>query len=298
MGLPAVQGLNSIESQQTFQQSFYSTVGHPVVLETLLRILLKNMLRFNWIEPPERTHFPLLANRPLHWKSSRITVVQELFRPSALIPTPTASGRTGGLDTISKFLNRRAAALISLPYRARCAAPPAERCHAQICQCNARWNGRPGGQFNWISTELSTNFSMDFSTKFLGCCGTPCRTIKTRLKSLLKFHWIDPLLGRPRPGDNLSYYSLMDWWRGHAAFMSAERRAADREKYAQSQLQSMTSQLLGSKRKKINKNLERFWYHGIFSWQFVHHLVANYKSYLYVCQRYGYPDINFLATLK
>ena len=29
MGLPAVQGLNSIESQQTFQQSFYSSVGKP-----------------------------------------------------------------------------------------------------------------------------------------------------------------------------------------------------------------------------------------------------------------------------
>ena len=27
-------GVNSIESQQTFQQSFYSSVGHPVVLET------------------------------------------------------------------------------------------------------------------------------------------------------------------------------------------------------------------------------------------------------------------------
>ena len=30
-------GVNSIESQQTFQQSFYSRVGHPVVLKTLLK---------------------------------------------------------------------------------------------------------------------------------------------------------------------------------------------------------------------------------------------------------------------
>ena len=41
------QGVNSIESQQTFQQSFYSSVGHPVVLKTLLKILLKSLLRFN-----------------------------------------------------------------------------------------------------------------------------------------------------------------------------------------------------------------------------------------------------------
>ena len=37
------QGVNSIEYQQTFQQSFYSSVGHPVVQETLL----KSLLRFN-----------------------------------------------------------------------------------------------------------------------------------------------------------------------------------------------------------------------------------------------------------
>ena len=38
------QGRNSIsllKSQQTFQQSFYSSVGHPVVLETLLKSLLR-----------------------------------------------------------------------------------------------------------------------------------------------------------------------------------------------------------------------------------------------------------------
>ena len=37
-------GVNSIallKSQQTFQQSFYSSVGHPVVLETLLKSLLR-----------------------------------------------------------------------------------------------------------------------------------------------------------------------------------------------------------------------------------------------------------------
>ena len=34
-------GVNSIEYQQTFQQSFYSSVGHPVVLETLLKSLLR-----------------------------------------------------------------------------------------------------------------------------------------------------------------------------------------------------------------------------------------------------------------
>ena len=38
------QGRNSIallKSQQTFQQRFYSCVGHPVVLETLLKSLLR-----------------------------------------------------------------------------------------------------------------------------------------------------------------------------------------------------------------------------------------------------------------
>ena len=44
-------GVNSIESQQTFQQtfqqSFYSSLGHLVVLETLLKILLESLLRFN-----------------------------------------------------------------------------------------------------------------------------------------------------------------------------------------------------------------------------------------------------------
>ena len=34
-----IQGVNSIESQQTFQHSFYSSVGHPVVLEPLLKSL-------------------------------------------------------------------------------------------------------------------------------------------------------------------------------------------------------------------------------------------------------------------
>ena len=45
----SAQGRNSIallKSQQTFQQSFYSSVGHPVVLETLLKTLLKSLLRF------------------------------------------------------------------------------------------------------------------------------------------------------------------------------------------------------------------------------------------------------------
>ena len=45
------QGVNSIESQQNFQQtiqqSFYISVGHPVVLKTLL---LKSLLGFNSIE--------------------------------------------------------------------------------------------------------------------------------------------------------------------------------------------------------------------------------------------------------
>ena len=36
-----IQGVNSIESKHTFQQSFYSSVGHPVVLETLLKSLLR-----------------------------------------------------------------------------------------------------------------------------------------------------------------------------------------------------------------------------------------------------------------
>ena len=41
-------GVNSIAllKSQTFQQSFYSSVGHPVVLETLLKSLLKSLLRF------------------------------------------------------------------------------------------------------------------------------------------------------------------------------------------------------------------------------------------------------------
>ena len=38
-----VLGVNSIESQQAFQQGFYSSVGHPVVL----KILLKSLLIFN-----------------------------------------------------------------------------------------------------------------------------------------------------------------------------------------------------------------------------------------------------------
>ena len=45
---PVVLGRNSIallKSQQTFQQSFYRSVGHPVVLE-LLKSLLKSLLRF------------------------------------------------------------------------------------------------------------------------------------------------------------------------------------------------------------------------------------------------------------
>ena len=42
--LSVEQEVNSIallKSQQTFQQSFYSSVGHPVVLETLLKSLLR-----------------------------------------------------------------------------------------------------------------------------------------------------------------------------------------------------------------------------------------------------------------
>ena len=35
------QGRDSIEFQQTFQQSFYISVGHPVVLKTLLKSLLR-----------------------------------------------------------------------------------------------------------------------------------------------------------------------------------------------------------------------------------------------------------------
>ena len=50
--------------------------------------------------------------------------------------------------------------------------------------------------------------------------------------------------------------------------------------------------------KNLNKNLQKFWYHGILSWQFAHHLVLFLKSYLYVRQRYGYPDKQILATLK
>ena len=38
-------GVNSIEYQQTFQQSFYSSVGHPVVLETLLGIADGRLVR-------------------------------------------------------------------------------------------------------------------------------------------------------------------------------------------------------------------------------------------------------------
>ena len=44
-GQIGIQGVNSIESKHTFQQSFYSSVGHPVV--PLLKILLKILLRFN-----------------------------------------------------------------------------------------------------------------------------------------------------------------------------------------------------------------------------------------------------------
>ena len=43
-GGPVLLGVNSIallKSQQTFQHSFYSSVGHPVVLETLLKSLLR-----------------------------------------------------------------------------------------------------------------------------------------------------------------------------------------------------------------------------------------------------------------
>ena len=49
-GLGPGAGVNSIESQQTIQQSFYSSVGHPVVLKTLLKILLKSLLKFNLID--------------------------------------------------------------------------------------------------------------------------------------------------------------------------------------------------------------------------------------------------------
>ena len=36
-----VNSIALLNSQQTFQQSFYSSVGHPVVLETLLKSLLR-----------------------------------------------------------------------------------------------------------------------------------------------------------------------------------------------------------------------------------------------------------------
>ena len=47
-GFLEVNSIALLKSQQTFQQSFYSSVRHPVVLEkkTLLKSLFKGMLRF------------------------------------------------------------------------------------------------------------------------------------------------------------------------------------------------------------------------------------------------------------
>ena len=50
--------------------------------------------------------------------------------------------------------------------------------------------------------------------------------------------------------------------------------------------------------KKGDEILTRFHYHGCFSWPFAYHLPAKWKLYLYIRQRYGYPDIQKLATLK
>ena len=41
-----VKSIALLKSQQTFQQSFYSSVGHPVGLENLLKSPLKSLLRF------------------------------------------------------------------------------------------------------------------------------------------------------------------------------------------------------------------------------------------------------------
>ena len=56
-----VNSIALLKSQQTFQQSFYSSVGHPVVLETLLKSVLKSLLRFQqsyWIEPLDPQNHP------------------------------------------------------------------------------------------------------------------------------------------------------------------------------------------------------------------------------------------------
>ena len=48
----------------------------------------------------------------------------------------------------------------------------------------------------------------------------------------------------------------------------------------------------------LNKFLKRFRPHGIVSWPFAFNPPPSYKWYLYVRQRYGHPEIQFLATLK
>ena len=45
------QGLNSIEFQQDVQQNFQQITGHSLRLNTLLKITLKSLLKFNWIDP-------------------------------------------------------------------------------------------------------------------------------------------------------------------------------------------------------------------------------------------------------
>ena len=42
-----VQGLNSIEFQQDVQQDFQQIIGHSVRLNTLLKIMLNSLLKFN-----------------------------------------------------------------------------------------------------------------------------------------------------------------------------------------------------------------------------------------------------------
>ena len=46
-GVGGAQGLNSIEFQQTFQQDFQQSTGHSVRPNTLLKITLNSLLKFN-----------------------------------------------------------------------------------------------------------------------------------------------------------------------------------------------------------------------------------------------------------
>ena len=58
------------------------------------------------------------------------------------------------------------------------------------------------------------------------------------------------------------------------------------------------STLLSFNHKMLNKFPKRFRHHGIVSCPFAYSPPPSYKLYPYIRQRYGYPDIQFLATLK